>query len=408
MVLFIAILYFVLFSWLAIKNFKTAVGLLICALPSYFIRFNIGPLPTSALEITFGSIFLVWFWKYSRADWKEIKNFYQDHKIFSWLVFALLFFSILGIFTSNHHIQALGIWRAYFLEPILFFLVLIGQRKNIKSQDLIWFLSLSTVSISVLAIVQKLTGQFYSPTLRPQDITDLHGRVTSFFTSPNAIGLYVAPIIPLMVYGFKNDDRKKFYIVIILLALTAVLLSFSEGAWVALAVGVTLAIFLSGRKKIVALIIALAILGVIFIAPLRQNLLFQNQSGHNRLVLWDYTWNYLTKSPNNFVLGAGIKEWFERVQKPINDFTKIEPLIFPHNTFLNFWSEIGLFGMISFVLLYIYGIKESLKKYHSNKFLGGAMLCLLVIFLVHGMVDVPYFKNDLSFLWWIFAAIIFI
>lgn len=408
MVLFIAILYFVLLSWLATKNFKTAVGLLICALPFYFIRFNIGPLPTSALEITFGSIFLVWLWKYSRQDWIEIKNFYREQKFLCLALLSFFVFSILGIFTSNHHVQALGIWRAYFLEPVLFFIMLIGRRKNISFHDLIWFLSLSTISISILAIIQKLTGQFYSPTLRAQDLVDLHGRVTSFFTSPNAIGLYIAPIIPLMIYRIKSKDRVIAYKIILSLALVAIFLSSSEGAWVALVVGAVAALYLMGKRKMVAGLVVLGILGLIFINPLRHNLLFQNQSGQNRLVLWNYTWDYLTKSPKNFVLGAGIKEWFERVQKPVNDFKKIEPLIFPHNLFLNFWSEIGLFGMISFVCLFIIGIVQALKNYHKNKIFGIALLCMLIVFFVHGMVDAPYFKNDLSFLWWALLAVIFI
>lgn len=408
MVLFVATLYFVLLSWLATKNFKTAVGFLICALPSYFIRFNIGPLPTSALEITFGSIFLVWLIKHSRADWSEIKNFYREQKLLCWAIKAFFIFSILGIFVSDHHIQAFGIWRAYFLEPILFFLVLIGRRKYINFKDLIWFLSLSTVSISVLAIVQKLTGQFYSPTLRPQDLADLHGRVTSFFTSPNAIGLYVAPIVPLMSYGLKDEKRKKVYLAILLLALLAIVLSFSEGAWVALAAGIMLALYLNGNKKAVLSIFVLGLIGIATIVPLRKNLMLQNQSGNNRVVLWGYTWNYLTNNPKNFIEGAGIKEWFEKVQKPVNDFTKIEPLIFPHNLFLNFWSEIGLFGMLSFVFIYILSVKESIKKYHANKIFGMVLLCMLVVSMVHGLVDAPYFKNDLSFLWWILAAVIFI
>ncbi len=408
MVIIIAILYFVLLSWLATKNFKTAVGFLICALPSYFIRFNIGPLPTSVLEITFGAIFLVWLIKYGRADLAEIKNFYREQKLLCWVIKAFFVFSILGIFVSSHHVQALGIWRAYFLEPILFFLVLIGRRKYINFKDLIWFLSLSTVSISVLAIVQKLTGQFYSPTLRPQDLADLHGRATSFFTSPNAIGLYIAPVIPLMVYGLKDEKRKKIYLAIIVLAVLAIVLSFSEGAWIALVVGVILAMYLNGNKKIVVGIFILGLIAVATIAPLRKNLMLQNQSGNNRLVLWHYTWNYLTKNPKNFIEVAGIKEWFDKVQKPVNDFTKIEPLIFPHNLFLNFWSEIGLFGMLSFVVIYILSAKEAVKKYHANKILGIILLCTLAVFMVHGMVDAPYFKNDLSFLWWIIAAVIFI
>ena len=294
------------------------------------------------------------------------------------------------------------------MEPILFFILLVGRRKEINIKDLIWFLSLSTVSISVLAIIQKLTGQFYSPTLRPQDLVDLHGRVTSFFTSPNAIGLYVAPIIPLTIYGLKDKKRKNIYLIILLLALAAIGLSFSEGAWVALAVGVLAALYLSGKRKLMLGILVLGLLAVVIVAPLRQNLMFQNQSGHNRLVLWGYTLNYLTKNPNNFIWGAGIKEWFEKVQKPVNNFKQIEPLIFPHNLFLNFWSEIGLFGMVAFVLVYIFLVCEAVKKYSVNKFLGTVLLCVLVVFFVHGMVDVPYFKNDLSFLWWIIATIILI
>lgn len=406
MVLAIATLYFVLFGYLASKNFKTAVGLLILFLPSYFIRFNIGPLPTSVLEVTFGSLFLVWLWKHSRNDLVEIKNFCKERKVFCISIILFFIFSIFGIFTSGHRIQALGIWRAYFLEPMLFFILLIGRRKEIGTKDLIWFLSLSTVSISVLAVIQKLTGQFFSPTLRPQDLADLHGRVTSFFTSPNAIGLYVAPIIPLMVYGLKDEKRKNIYLLILLLALVAIGLSFSEGAWVALAVGVVVALYLNRKRKTVFGILVLGLLAVATVASLRQNLMFQNQSGQNRLVLWKYTVNYLTKSPSNFIWGAGIKEWFEKVQKPVNNFKEIEPLIFPHNLFLNFWSEIGLFGVVTFVLIFGLLFWEAIKKYSANKFWGIALMSMLVVFFVHGMVDVPYFKNDLSFLWWVIATII--
>ncbi len=405
MVLLLATIYFVLFGWLASKNFKTAVGLFILILPFYFIRFNIGFLPTTALEWSFGALCLVWLIKYSRAGVVEIKYFYQTNKYFCWFVLAFLFFSTVGIFVSEQKIQSLGIWRAYFLEPILFFVILISQRQSINKKDIIWWLSLSTASISLLAIIQKFTGQLYSPTLQ---IEDLHGRVTSFFTTPNAIGLYVAPIIPLMFYGLKDSEKKKYYIVILALALVSIGLSFSEGALVALAIGVLVALFMLGHKKIVDRIVGLIVIGLFLIMPLRQNLLFQSRSGHNRLVIWGYTWNYLVESPKNFVFGAGIAQWFERVQKPVNDFKKIEPLIYPHNIFLNFWSEIGLFGVVSFVGLYAWMLKISFRFYSKEKFIAVALFSALVIFLVHGLVDVPYFKNDLSFLWWLLVATIII
>ncbi len=405
MILLAVILYFILFSLLAQKNFKAATGLLILLLPSYFIRFNIGILPSTILECSFGALFFVWIWKYFKQDFVEIKNFYNEQKKLVWLICLLLSFSTLGIFISWELIKPLGVWRAYFLEPILFFILLVGRRQEIKKDNLIWFLSLSTISISIVAILQKITGQPIFSTLIK---SDLQGRVTSFFTTPNAIGLYFGPIIPLIIYGLKNEKLRKFYFSILVLALIALTVSFSEGVIVALGIATLATIFLFGYKKIGSLLVVFGVLAVWLITPVRQSLLFQNQSGQNRLTLWGYTWNYFNKNSTNFIFGAGLSQFNKKIQRPVNDFKKIEPLIFPHNIVLNFWSEIGLFGMMLFSIIYGWAIKISWKQFRQEKYFGVAILMSLLVFFVHGLVDVPYFKNDLSFLWWIILAIIFI
>lgn len=252
MMLPIVILYFILFCLLAHKNFKVATGLLIILLPSYFVRFSIGPLPSTILELSFGALFLVWVIKYFRQDVEELKKFYNEQKSLVWFVCLLLTFSTLGIFISWEPIKSLGVWRAYFLEPILFFILLVGRRKEIKKEDLIVFLSLSTVSISIVAILQQISGQ---PILTTLIKSDLQGRATSFFTTPNAIGLYIAPIIPLIIYGIKTTQSKKRYSLILILALIAVALSMSEGAVVSLGFAMLMALFLLGYKKIVSLLV---------------------------------------------------------------------------------------------------------------------------------------------------------
>src|SRR3989339_15673 len=159
--LYLAIVYFLLVSFLAWKNFRWALGILIIALPAYLVRFNIGPLPTTLLEVTFGALFLIWLVKYSRTDGKIIKESVKIHQLF--FVFLALFFtaSIAGIFISDMWWASLGQWRAYFLEPILLFFVLLGREKSLEKKDLVWFLLLSSISVSLLAIIQKITGQLY-------------------------------------------------------------------------------------------------------------------------------------------------------------------------------------------------------------------------------------------------------
>lgn len=403
MMLLTVILYFILYCLLAQKNFKAATGLLILLLPSYFVRFNIGPLPSTILELSFWALFLVWLIKYFRQDIEEIKKFYNEQKNLIWLVGLLLAFSTLGIFISWEPIKSLGVWRAYFLEPIIFFVLLVGRRQEIKKQDLILFLSLSTVSISIVAILQQITGQPFLTTLIK---SDLQGRATSFFTTPNAIGLYIAPIIPLIIYGIKTSELKKRYTLILLLAIIAIALSLSEGAVVALGFAGLVTLFLFGYKKIVSLLILLSIFAVLIITPVQQSLLFRNQSGKNRLTLWEYTWTYLNKKPTNFIYGAGMSQFFRKIQRPVNDFKVMESQIFPHNIVLNFWSEIGILGTLFFLSIYLLAIKLSWKIFKKEKYLGVAILASLLVFFVHGLVDVPYFKNDLSFLWWIILAII--
>lgn len=404
MSIWLGAIYFFLLLFLSVKNWRAALQILILFLPSYFIRLNFGPLPTTMLEISFGALFCGWILKYSKNDWGEIIKWLRKRR---WLsVWLGLFFvaSVISVLVVENKISALGIWRAYFLEPMILFFVLIGRRAEIKKDDMIWFLCLSTLSISVLAIWQKCTGTLYPPGLEQ----GLNGRVTSFFTSPNSIGLYVAPIVPLMIYGIFKTDKKNGYVALLGLALAAILFSFSLGTWVALFIGLAVMFFALGYRKIMAGVMALAVLSAVILPMFSDKLQMKNRSGNNRLVLWSYTVNYLVASPNHFVFGAGLRQWFEKVQKPVNDFTKIEPLIYPHNIFLNFWSEIGLLGMASFTVLYIFAIKKIFSYKKENLFFFATALAVFLVVAIHGMVDVPYFKNDLAMLWWVLVSIILI
>jgi O-antigen ligase len=115
----------------------------------------------------------------------------------------------------------------------------------------------------------------------------------------------------------------------------------------------------------------------------------------------------LLRSPQNFVLGAGVRQFFRKIQKPYYDAKVMERLIYPHNIFLNFWTEIGLFGMLSFVYLYGYLLRAAYQKYcQKDKLWGGAFLIMLSIMFVHGLIDVPYFKNDLAMLFWVLVALV--
>jgi len=101
-----------------------------------------------------------------------------------------------------------------------------------------------------------------------------------------------------------------------------------------------------------------------------------------------------------------LRKFFRQVQQPYYNPTQMERLAYPHNLFLNFWLETGLLGLLAFLGLFGALTAAALKIKKENKFLGAALLAALAVFFIHGLVDVPYFKNDLAMLFWIIAAII--
>lgn len=407
--LFLIALYALFFLILTLINFRSAIFIFAILLPSYLIRFNIGPLPSTLLELMFGIIFAVWLLKYFRADRAVIKEIIQKNRFLFICLGLFLLSSFGGIFVSDMWWASAGWWRAFYLEPILFFIVLLGRREQIKNTDLIWTLVISALGVGALALIQKISGQFIPPGLWDDE---LNGRAVSFFTSPNILGFYLVPVVVLSSALFKKEDtphtpQKILLGAILAVILAAVFFSFSQGAWIALFGAILVLFYLLGFKKTAILA---AIAGVIFAVAIPTFLLaitFKDTAGQNRLLLWNYTREYLTASPKNFLLGAGVRQFFRKIQKPHYDPKILERLTHPHNIFLNFWTESGLLGMISFAGVFYLLARGAYIIYKKNyRLLGAALLAALAAILIHGLVDTPYYKNDLAMMFWIFAALI--
>jgi O-antigen ligase len=76
---------------------------------------------------------------------------------------------------------------------------------------------------------------------------------------------------------------------------------------------------------------------------------------------------------------------------------------------LTFWVEVGLLGMVAFAVIFfglLYRGWRAFPKasgfYHAVLW---GVLGSLVLWGVHGLVDSPYWKNDMSVEFWILAAL---
>jgi O-antigen ligase len=211
------------------------------------------------------------------------------------------------------------------------------------------------------------------------------------------------------VYKKRNERGLTFWLlsIVCLLSLAAMFFTKSQGTWIGLGAGLLVFLFLIDYKKIA---VGIAVVGIIFsllIPSMRQAISFKDQAGQNRLRLLGYTQTFLSQSPKNFILGTGLGLFFRKIQKPYYDKIVMERLIFPHNIFINFWTEVGLLGMLAITTILGYTFYLANKVRKNYQVIGAGLIAALTVLVVHGLVDVPYFKNDLSFLFWIIIALPF-
>ncbi|MFA6327448.1 MAG: O-antigen ligase family protein [Bacilli bacterium] len=423
-------------------------------LPTYLIRFKILGIPFTLLEISILIVFLNWLFNnrknlfnnlLKKRKEKENRQAYP----FGWEIILILTIAFISIFVGGTTSSALGIFKAYFLEPTLLFILILNNFKNEKDiKKIIFMLALSSVMVSLMAIWQKITGQFIANDFWAQTETR---RVVSFYGYPNAVALFIGPIIPLMFNEIISDFKNKIKIKTILYKLfmlfstvsgiLAIYFAKSKGALLALLLVLLLIIFIKLKTKLKLIVLSLlVIITPIIIYWQRDTInlkLSSSLSWQIRQLQWKETMEML--KDGNFFQGSGLANYQNKI-KPYHQegffFNKdadpkfrlkvvfgedqnyrderwqpLEIYLYPHNIFLNFWTEIGLIGALLFSYIIIKFMIISLNFYRKeknkrNKNLSLALFLSMLVIIIHGLVDVPYFKNDLSILFWIIISLL--
>ncbi len=407
------ILYFIFFAVLAVKDLQWALYVIIFSLPSYLIRFKLGWLPMTLLEGMILILFLVWLFEtIKHKNIKTLKQIILKYRyLFIWSGLFLLS-ATMAVFVGPDLKAAAGIWKAYFIEPFLFLVVLLTslKRENIKW---VWrVLFFQVLILSLVAFYQKLTGE-----LIPNDFwaAEATRRVTSVFGYPNALSLYLAPIITMFlglgVRAKKQGENKWMlnYLIIVMVGLSAVYFTGSKGAWLGFLAGLVFygLFYRSARGYFVLILILVTLIGVYAWQAGKIDLTGRatvkgGDSVSVRLMMWQESWQMLKARP---WWGAGLAGYQQAVA-PYHHKDYIEIYLYPHNVLLNFWSELGLAGLLAFLLIIVWfyriGFQKSVGDY--------SLICMggMTTLLVHGLVDVPYFKNDLSMLFWLVVGILLV
>lgn len=387
---------FAVFAIITWRNLKLGLFLLAAILPVYLLRFSVGPLPTTALEVLIVILILIWLIRYQ--GWKKISL--NELRPWTQPILLLLAAACFSVVVAIDTLSAFGIWKAYFVEPILIFLIARTELRTKTDQvNLLKALAMSALIVSAVAFGQYLTG------LGLPAPWDLEKRVTGVFEYPNALGLFLAPIVTLsVVMLLKQKKSRLLWLMTSIIGLSAIVLAKTEAAFVAIPLAVIIALLFSNIKKkvkyhLAAETIIVALILILTSTTIQQKLFLQDYSGQARVALWQESIQMLTDQP---IFGAGLNA-FPSALEPYHDPTFYEIFQYPHNIFLNIWSELGLLGLVAFFWLAWVALQSQRKQPSSAIHL--AIFAALIAMVIHGLVDAPYFKNDLAVMTWLLLAL---
>lgn len=398
----LTIVYLGLFATLAWRRLDYALFLFVLLLPSYILRFQLGPIPTTLLELQLLIILIFGISKFHQQIFTKLKSYFKKYPYFFYAILLFVIASTISIFTSTDTRSALGEWKAFYIEPILFFLFLLGLNKK-YSRHLITALLISGLVTSLLAIYQHFTG-YMVPYAFWENLSTY--RVTAWYGFPNGVGLFLAPIFALAFYNIfkykKLNWQKIIAILFIPTSLLAIFFAKSTGAIIAVSGVIFLMLIFYKKTRLATIILTLVCFVLLFFLPqlssVKTELTMQDRSGQIRLGIWHETLAFLKDRP---IAGSGLASYSTSIATYHTQMTKqgIEIFHHPHNVFLTIWVNTGILGLLAFlgILINIFYHKIFKTKMTIQNYI---VFVSLISLLITGLVDSPYIKNDLAILFW--------
>jgi O-antigen ligase len=403
-------------SFLSLRGglFPRFVALFPLLFPLYLFRGILFGVPVTFPELILGFLFLYFLFDHEPFRWSEWRKL--------WPVGVFLLAGILGLAVVPREafmvdgtefpsmVKALGIFKGWIVAPLLYFVMARSVFRE-KPSLIAWSLRAllgSGAVLSLLALQQVMTGEFLTP----------DGRASGPFESANYLALYLGPVLVYGIFAlFEARGRWERVLLSAATGLCALGLysTASYAAFIAVfaALFVGLLLFLRREKPryFYGALAAGAVGGLLLVLSqlgsdkFAQFLDFSVRSSSSvRIQVYTIAASLLEQHP---LLGIGLGQFEQQYQAVAVTTLGQEPfewnMLHPHNLFLATWLSMGLLGLVALLALLWKALPWLFEKDHQGRSLAALML---VVLIVHGFFDTPYFKNDLAFQFWLLMAIL--
>ena len=388
---------------------RAGVFLTAAALPAYLVRGHLlGRLPFTGLEVVLGLTVLAFI---VESAWQ--RRVPRLDTPFSVVMAVILLATAIGVAASPDHREALGIAKAYIVEPmVLFFVAVNVLRSGWDWERLVYgfYVSGLVVAVSQLVALGAALGS------RTVNLNFSPPAPSWLWTNNNFGGIFLDPLVGLALglalFGGVRH-RMVHWAALAVLGLGDVL-TLSRGSWLALVVLAVLAAALHPRRKLLLAGCLAALVVAVVLPPVRHRITNELNTSNpaNSLVarvhLWHATADLIKAHP---FTGAGLGGYQTAVapyRAQVHD-PSAQTHVYPDQLELDFWVELGAIGVVALL-----GFFWELARYLIPAVRAGprdhpwavALALAWAAIIVHGLLDSPYWKNDLSAEWWLLAALV--
>lgn len=447
-------------AWAALvyKSPKTSVLLLSLFFPLYLIRFDIAGMPLYLIEglILISSVPV--FYNLLKGDHDVMQKgtvskllylakspFLPKEKPFKDFVkspFLPIILFVIGaligsaIVPNEAYKHALGILKSWVLIPLIYFFILY---RTVKTKQDIQFVIYSYIAsafvLSLIALFQAASGHYMT----------IDSRASGPFESANYLAMYIAPaliytavrVLQTFIHGvvesasmrWNSFERRIYLSGIVGVLFLALILTQSYGGVVG--VFATLFFFIVYERfrvkskeskvflnKVIAFILIVVALGSALVAMLNiekfQNLIKvdEHTSIGTRVEIWTVGSKLIKENP---LFGIGLGEYESNYSQRATELLGHEPFesnrLHSHNLYMETWLNSGLLGFIAFlwviVVTFVYIKKTAPDLSRDMRQIMLAVSMMLVYILLHGLIDVPFWKNDLALLFWMIIGVLY-
>ncbi len=316
----------------------------------------------------------------------------------------ILFFLslLLSLVNSNSIIVNLPQLYKYLSLIAVFYLARLcnaGERKQIFYVLLISASLISLYSLHSLFVVSQCTLEYLSKnnisySFAEEFLTSKRAFVPFF--SPNLLAGYLIAVMMLclnIVIQKRKEKNGLFVLSAFCLFISSLTLFFtkSAGGWLILIITFSLFLLLGKllNKKSILIIASLIILfGAITINRELNEAHFKKPlfSLDKKISYWRETAKIIKQHP---LTGIGT-----------GNFSLKETRI-AHNSYLQIWAEMGILGIVSWLMIVFIFIKKGIKNLHSgNDYYSLGILMSGLSFLFYNLIDYSFFISQGAFLFW--------